>query len=101
MCAVHEPSLSAVSRARLAGGHALRILDSKDSADQLINTSAPRLADYASPASVERYGVYCLVCVHLWSSCMVLCRFNAVLAGLTALKIEYEIDPFLVRGLDY
>ncbi len=59
----------------------LRILDSKDEKTQKIISDAPKLMDYLDDASKA--------------------HFAAVCAGLDALDIAYQINPALVRGLDY
>ena len=59
----------------------LRILDCKVPADQEIVKDAPKMSDYLSEASKA--------------------RFTEVLALLDQLKIPYEVDDSLVRGLDY
>ena len=59
----------------------LRILDCKVPEDQEIVKDAPRMSDYISEASKE--------------------RFNALLKVLDELEIPYEVDDSLVRGLDY
>ena len=59
----------------------LRILDTKDPAEQELLTGAPRLRDYLSPES-ER---------HFLDVCDLLDRF----------RVQYELEPRLVRGLDY
>ncbi|MCK5924244.1 MAG: histidine--tRNA ligase, partial [Methylococcales bacterium] len=59
----------------------LRVLDSKDEKDRKILESAPLLTDSLSTEAKER---------HL-----------QVLASLDALGIQYQENPFLVRGLDY
>ena len=59
----------------------LRILDCKVPDDRPIIEKAPRIGNYLSKASQE--------------------RFDQVLAALEALQIPYEIDQNLVRGLDY
>jgi len=59
----------------------LRILDSKDKGDKAIVADAPSFADYLTPAAQA--------------------FFDAVRAGLDDLGIAYEINPRLVRGLDY
>ncbi|MEO7397779.1 MAG: histidine--tRNA ligase [Ilumatobacteraceae bacterium] len=73
-------TLSATSRETLAR-NPLRVLDSKRSADQELIASAPRIAEFHSPAAA----------VH----------FDAVQAGLVDLGIPFTIDSKLVRGLDY
>jgi histidyl-tRNA synthetase len=74
----HRAELSAVSQERLVK-NPLRILDSKDPKDRPAADSAPKMV-----LSPEAEGF-----------------FNAVRAGLDAAGIAYEIDPRLVRGLDY
>ncbi|MEN2751356.1 histidine--tRNA ligase [Psychrobacter sp. FBL11] len=59
----------------------LRILDSKEPSTQALLTHAPKLADFLGTESK----------VH----------FEQVQAYLTMLGIDYEINPHLVRGLDY
>ena len=59
----------------------LRILDSKNTDDQEILVNAPNVLDYLNEESKE--------------------RFKNVCEGLDVLKIKYEIDKNLVRGLDY
>ena len=59
----------------------LRILDSKNDKDKKILINAPNIIDYLNEASKERFEKVCI--------------------GLSALKIKYQIDKNLVRGLDY
>jgi len=59
----------------------LRILDSKDEGDREVVADAPLFQDYLNQASQDFFG--------------------EVLAGLDQLGIGYEVDPRLVRGLDY
>ncbi|AXY67844.1 histidine--tRNA ligase [Thermosynechococcus sichuanensis E542] len=59
----------------------LRILDSKDPRTQAIVKEAPRLLDYLSPRSRN--------------------HFEQVQSLLQDLGIRYQINPALVRGLDY
>ena len=59
----------------------MRILDSKDEGDRALLTDAPVLSESLNDASRA--------------------FFDAVLAGLDALGIAYQINPRLVRGLDY
>ena len=59
----------------------LRILDSKDKGTQLLLNDAPTLLAALSEESVV--------------------RFEQVRALLTALQIPYQLNPRLVRGLDY
>jgi histidyl-tRNA synthetase len=72
--------LSEDSRRRLER-NPLRILDSKDEGDKRINTEAPSNAEYLTPAARE--------------------FFDQLRRGLDALGIGYEVNPRLVRGLDY
>jgi histidyl-tRNA synthetase len=72
--------LSEDSQRRLAA-NPLRILDSKDPTDILINADAPRFEDFLNDASRQ--------------------FFADVRAGLDRLKIAYRINQRLVRGLDY
>ncbi|MBT5780892.1 MAG: histidine--tRNA ligase, partial [Rhodospirillaceae bacterium] len=76
----HLNDLSAESRDRLER-NPLRILDSKNEGDRRIVAGAPKLAEYLNPSSRE--------------------FFQNVCAGLDALGIAYELNPHLVRGLDY
>ena len=59
----------------------LRILDCKYDHDSEILKNAPRMTDYLNDASKE--------------------RFNQILSELDVLDIDYEVDPNIVRGLDY
>ncbi|MBS0220579.1 MAG: histidine--tRNA ligase [Proteobacteria bacterium] len=76
----HESRLSEDSKTRLQR-NPLRILDSKDEGDKALNAQAPSFADHLNEASRD--------------------FFAAVKDGLTAAGIPFEIDPTLVRGLDY
>jgi histidyl-tRNA synthetase len=76
----HEADLSEDSRRRLER-NPLRILDSKSPADAPFIADAPTLQD-----------VLCEDCR---------AHFAAVCAYLDALGVAYEVDPRLVRGLDY
>ena len=59
----------------------LRILDSKNPDIQALLLEAPKLIDSLGEASTT--------------------KFSNVCEGLTKLGISYDINPFLVRGLDY
>ncbi|MBC7456840.1 MAG: histidine--tRNA ligase [Bdellovibrionaceae bacterium] len=59
----------------------MRILDSKDENDKKLVANAPKMADHLTPTAKE--------------------FFAGVTAGLDALEIPYQINPKLVRGLDY
>lgn len=59
----------------------LRILDCKVDKDKEFFKNAPKINDYLSEASKE--------------------HFNQVLKSLKDMNIAYEVDPSLVRGLDY
>ncbi len=66
---------------RRAETNPLRVLDSKDPADEAIIATLPKIADYLDDASKA--------------------HFAAVLAALDACGVQYEVNPRLVRGLDY
>ena len=72
--------LDAESQARLST-NPLRILDSKDKGTQLLLNDAPTLLNALCKESVD--------------------RFEQVCSLLTALQIPYQLNPRLVRGLDY
>ena len=76
----HKDRLSKDSLERLER-NPLRILDSKDEGDQAIVAGAPVYTDYLNTTSRE--------------------FFAAVRRDLDALGIAYQINPRLVRGLDY
>ncbi len=72
--------LSELSKTRLEK-NPMRILDSKEPEDQPIIKDAPIIGDYLNDDSAA--------------------HFQKVCELLTALEIEYTIDPLLVRGMDY
>ena len=72
--------LSAESQLRLER-NPLRLLDSKEERDQPFKASAPKLLDDLSDEAAA----------HL----------SSVQQALSAVGIPYELDPLLVRGLDY
>ena len=76
----HHDKLSADSRERL-GRNPLRILDSKDPGDRALIADAPGFGQHLNQKSRA--------------------FFAAVTDGLGALGIAYELNPRLVRGLDY
>jgi histidyl-tRNA synthetase len=76
----HKADLDADSQDRLER-NPLRILDSKDPKTQAIVQDAPSLLDYLSEDSRR--------------------HFERVQQCLTDLGIDYQINPRLVRGLDY
>lgn len=76
----HRQDLDADSQDRLQR-NPLRILDSKDPKTQAIVQDAPKLVHYLGEDSQRHFG--------------------AVQELLTALDIPYELNPNLVRGLDY
>lgn len=76
----HLDALSEDSRNRLER-NPLRILDSKDEGDRAVVAGAPSFADYLNGESIE--------------------FFDAVRAGLDLLDVSYQVNPRLVRGLDY
>ena len=59
----------------------LRVLDSKDKKDQAIVADAPSILDYLTPAAIK--------------------HFETLKKLLDDLGIKYEVDPNMVRGLDY
>jgi histidyl-tRNA synthetase len=63
------------------GGHPLRVLDSKRPATQAVVADAPRIAEVLDGASRR--------------------HFERVQDGLRSLGIPFEVEPGLVRGLDY
>jgi histidyl-tRNA synthetase len=66
---------------RRAETNPLRVLDCKVPEDQPIIATLPRIADYLDAESKA--------------------HFAAVLAALDACGVKYEVNPRLVRGLDY
>ncbi|MEQ8393353.1 MAG: histidine--tRNA ligase [Thalassospira sp.] len=76
----HFDKLSEDSRARLEK-NPLRILDSKDDGDRELVANAPLFADYLNENSKE--------------------FFKGLTEGLGDIGIHYELNPRLVRGLDY
>jgi len=76
----YADELSDTSQRRL-DTNPLRILDTKLEHEQEILQEAPRLSSFVDAESQEHY--------------------EQVKALLDALEIDYEEDPFLVRGLDY
>jgi len=76
----HARELPPLERARLER-NPLRILDSKDPAVAALNAAAPKAID------------------RLCDACAA--HFAGVRAHLHALGVEYELEPRLVRGLDY
>ena len=76
----HLDKLSEDSRGRLQR-NPLRILDSKDEGDKALNVNAPSFTDHLNQASHD--------------------FFKSVQDGLTAAGVPFEVDPGLVRGLDY
>ena len=72
--------LDAESQARLST-NPLRILDSKDKGTQLLLNEAPTLLEALSEESLD--------------------RFKQVQTLLSGLQIPYQLNPRLVRGLDY
>lgn len=76
----HREDLSSDSRERLER-NPLRILDSKNAGDRKIVADAPVFGDYLNAESRE--------------------FFTTVKEGLEALGIAYNLNPRLVRGLDY
>jgi len=78
----HADALDEDSKRRLAT-NPLRILDSKNPLMQSIIAGAPRLVDQLGEESASRR------------------HFEELKALLSAAGVAYEVDPRLVRGLDY
>lgn len=78
--APHVANLSEDSQRRFET-NPLRVLDSKDERDQAVIANAPVMLDYLEDDARE--------------------HFAAVQAGLVDIGLEYELNPRLVRGLDY
>ena len=76
----HEARLDTDSKRRLEG-NPLRILDSKNPEMQQIVASAPLLTDYLDPESKEHFDTLC--------------------NSLQDIGVQYQVNPRLVRGLDY
>ena len=76
----HRNELDPDSVARLET-NPLRTFDSKDENTQSLLTEAPKIGDFLSPDASA--------------------HFAAVKEGLDALRVPYEVDERLVRGLDY
>lgn len=76
----HKDKLSEDSLKRLEK-NPLRILDSKDAGDRELVAQAPLIDDYLTPGA--------------------LAFFTAVKQGLTLAGVPFQVDPRLVRGLDY
>ena len=77
---VHRPQLDADSQVRIHT-NPLRVLDSKHPDTQALLAGAPALAEALSPESRD--------------------RFAQVQEGLATLEIPMQVNPRLVRGLDY
>ena len=75
-----KTSLSDENKKRL-NLNPLRILDSKNEEDRSIIQSAPKIFDFLDDESKA--------------------FFNKILSTLENLNIDFKINPFLVRGLDY
>lgn len=76
----HAAELAPLDRERLAR-NPLRVLDTKEARSRAVVSGAPSILAFL-----------CDPCREHW---------NSVLQGLAALDIAYQIDPTLVRGLDY
>lgn len=76
----HMTALSPESQARLRK-NPLRILDSKQKEDQALLEGAPLLEDFLDEASKL--------------------HFEQVVTGLKSLGLSFQVNPRLVRGLDY
>ena len=78
--APHHDDLSETSRERLRL-NPMRVLDAKDAGDQALVAPLKRPLDFLNPAARD--------------------HFDAVAACLDAWEIAYDVDPNIVRGLDY
>ncbi len=76
----HESRLDADSKRRLEG-NPLRILDSKNPEMQEVVAGAPLLTDHLDPESRDHFEILC--------------------KSLTDIGVPYQVNPRLVRGLDY
>lgn len=76
----HLDKLSELDQQRVTG-NPLRVLDSKDPALEELLAEAPKLSDFIGQESQQHY--------------------EQVLTALDRVKIPYEQNPRLVRGLDY
>ena len=76
----HLARLSEESRARFER-NPLRLFDSKDPQDEVLKRDAPRIVDHLCAPCAEAFGI--------------------VKEGLAAEEIPFELNPNLVRGLDY
>ncbi len=76
----HRNQLAAVDQERITK-NPLRVLDSKERQSQAVITAAPQILNYLSEASNQ--------------------HFTQVLEYLDAADVSYELNPQLVRGLDY
>ena len=76
----HQDLMSDEEKERL-GKNPLRILDTKNEVLQEVLNGAPKLLDYLDDESRE--------------------HFNQLCSLLDAMGVKYEINPKLVRGLDY
>ncbi len=74
------PKLSKESQSRLEK-NPLRILDSKDPEDQALLKNAPSILDFLSPLCKDHFQKLC--------------------SSLDRIHIPYQINPKIVRGLDY
>ena len=72
--------LSSESRQKIEN-NPLRILDSKDENDKKLFSSLPQIMEFIDRDSKD--------------------FFNEIIKLLSSLDIEFEVNPFLVRGLDY
>src|SRR3989475_7110413 len=76
----HLARLSEESRARFER-NPLRLFDSKDPQDEALKRDAPRIVDHLCAPCAEAFGI--------------------VKEGLAAEEVPFELNPNLVRGLDY
>jgi histidyl-tRNA synthetase len=95
----HENLLSEDSRARLQRGNVLRILDSKEEPDQALLRGLPLLGEDASSSSFVARPAAPVLGDYLTAESR--SRFEALQESLRAAGVRFELNPFLVRGLDY
>jgi len=77
---LHQTALTEEELKRLEK-NPLRLLDSKSESIQALLKNAPQLMDFISDQSKQSFEILC--------------------HGLESLGISYQINPYLVRGLDY
>ncbi len=78
---INPEELSEISLQRFKNEKIFRILDSKLEQDKKVVAKLPKLMDFLSPQSLE--------------------NFKTIQKYLKSVSMKFEIDPTLVRGLDY